>query len=379
MKKFVFFSIFLIATLFSYAQGNNIVIKYEGERVSNTAELSCKYSETYEGNIGTVTFELPESIHTFSLAKWAQMFNVMLFDEGQHIFSITLPKSITQIDDEGFKYSPFETITLPENLQSIGSSAFEGCTYLTSINFPEKLQTIGNNAFFECENLTSIIFPESLQAIGECAFYNCINLSSITLPGNLRSVKSGAFSGCENLATIALSAKFSPKQWKETADIIGLVEISGLENILVPEDNLCFTSIDGVLFDKNLTILYAFPSCKTNKAYCIPVTVTTISDKAFRRCKHIDSITLPDNLKELGWYAFSGCASLTSLNIPNGVTSINFGTFEDCSSLNSISIPDGVTSIAPRAFYGCSLLTSVSINGSEYKLEDIMEGFSISD
>ena len=43
---------------------------------------------------------------------------------------------------------------------SIGSSAFSGCTGLTSITIPDSVTTIGHYAFYNCTSLTSITIPE---------------------------------------------------------------------------------------------------------------------------------------------------------------------------------------------------------------------------
>jgi uncharacterized repeat protein (TIGR02543 family) len=105
---------------------------------------------------------------------------------------------------------------------------------------------------------------------------------------------------------------------------------------LVSESNTAYSSVEGVLFNKNQTTLAAYPAGKTG-SYAIPSSVTSIGD-----------------------YAFSGCSGLTSVTIPSSVTSIDSRAFYSCSGLTSVTIPSSVTSIGNYAFYGCDGLTSVT-------------------
>ena len=80
---------------------------------------------------------------------------------------ITIPASVNY---SGNTYS----------VKSIGWSAFEGCTGLTSITIPSSVTSIGNSAFEDCTGLTSITIPSSVTSIGYEAFYGCTGLTSIT-------------------------------------------------------------------------------------------------------------------------------------------------------------------------------------------------------
>ena len=77
----------------------------------------------------------------------------------------------------------------------IGSSAFKGCTGLTSVTIPNSVTGIGNSAFEGCTSLTSITIPNSVTQIYGGAFSGCTGLTSITIPNSVTKIYRGAFSG----------------------------------------------------------------------------------------------------------------------------------------------------------------------------------------
>ena len=216
-------------------------------------------------------------------------------------------------------------------LTSIGESAFDECRGLTSISIPEGVKSIGGGAFSGCSGLTSISIPSSVEIIGAGAFQGCSGLTSISIPEGVTTIGARAFGGCSSL------------------------------NISVNENNTKYSSVNGMLLDKEKTTLIAYPSAKETVTN-VPTSVTTIGNDAFYGCKSLTSISIPSSVTSIGEAAFSGCSSLTSITIPSeGVKSIGNGAFDGCKSLTSISIPSSVTSIGETAFFGCSSLTSITI------------------
>ncbi len=90
------------------------------------------------------------------------------------------------------------------SVTSIGGSAFEGCTGLTSITIPDSVTSIGDRAFEECTGLTSITIPDSVTNIGWYAFENCTGLTSITIPDSVTSIGDHAFRDCTGLTSITI-------------------------------------------------------------------------------------------------------------------------------------------------------------------------------
>lgn len=75
----------------------------------------------------------------------------------------------------------------------IGSSAFHGCSGLTSITIPNSVTRIGDHAFFDCTGLTSVTIPNFMTRIGNYTFRGCISLTSVTIPNSVTSISTDAF------------------------------------------------------------------------------------------------------------------------------------------------------------------------------------------
>ena len=241
--------------------------------------------------------------------------------------------SVTSIGYSAFNNcSSLTSVNLP-NVISINDYAFSNCSSLTSVNLPSVI-SINDYVFGDCSSLTSVDLP-NVTSIGESTFYNCSLLTSVDLP-NATSIGYFAFNYCSSLTSIDLPNATSIGEF-------AFENCSSLTSIDLPNA----TSIGR----------YAFNYCSSLTSISLP-DVTSIGDSAFNSCSSLTSISLP-NVISIGYSTFYNCFLLTSVDLPN-VTSIGDSAFNYCSSLTSISLPD-VTSIGDSVFNNCSSLTSISL------------------
>ena len=312
----------------------------------------------------------------------------------KNLTSVDLPNTVTKISVSAFyNCSGLTSVTIPNSVTSIGNFAFYGCSGLTSVTIPNSVTSIGNLAFYG-SGLTSLVYnahvfaymppsysgaytiPDGIEIIAGGAFEYCRGLTSVTIPNSVTSIGQKAFYNCRGLKTIIIPA---------SVQTIGMAAFSSCLNLTVIQVsaiNPYYIAVDGVLYNKNKTILHQFPAGKNITSFTIPNTVTEISGYAFEYCSGLTSVTIPNSVTSIGEYAFYYCSGLTSVTISNNVTSIGNYAFYHCSGLTSpvynahlfafmpfsysgeYTIPDGIEIISGSAFYSCSNLTSVTIPNS---------------
>ena len=172
----------------------------------------------------------------------------------------------------------------------------------------------------------------------------------ITVPGWLREIRISSFLNCRSLKSVTLPESV------ERIHQIAFKDCKDLTEIRVEESNPCFSSLDGVLFNKDKTVLIKLP-CGREGTYAVPEGVTGIDDYAFMDCRRLTSVTIPEGVTSIGNDAFGWCLELASVTIPESMTTIGDGVFYDCGKLENLTIPIGVTSIGTDAFKKCDSLT----------------------
>lgn len=257
---------------------------------------------------------------------------------------------VVAIGKEAFASSSLRSVTIPEGVEKIGKNAFYECLLLEKITVDKKNKkfTSVGGVLFNKKKTTLIQYPglkykfsytipKSVKTIGAMAFYRCGNLERVSISKNVSTIGAGAFAYSESL-----------------------------KEIIVNEKNKKYTSVGGVLFNKQKTTLIQYPIGKKKSSYTMPKGVKTIEHEAFSYCEFLKSVTISDSVETIGEMAFYFCSSLKNAAIPKGVTQIDAAAFGMCTSLKSVDVPQGVKKIGYWAFFGCEALQSVTIpNGIE--------------
>ena len=176
--------------------------------------------------------------------------------------------------------------------------------------------------------------PDNVTGTGGYLFEYCKALESVFIGKNATNI-AGTFSGSSSLASITVDA-----------------------------ENKSYSSVDGVLFDKEKTLIIKYPASKPTISYTISNTVLTVGQSCFGDSVFLESVIIPDNVTIIEHGAFSGSKSLYSVSIGKSVKCIEDYAFNRCTSLVSITIPQNVLRIGYAAFVGCDSLKTVYIERS---------------
>jgi hypothetical protein len=212
-----------------------------------------------------------------------------------------------------------DVVVIPSTLggcpvTTIGVSAFNGCSFLTSVTIPNSVTSIGSEAFLGCSALITATIGSSVSSIGDYAFLTCRRLTSITIPNSVTSIGVSAFNDCGGLTSFTVDAGNSSYS----------------------------SSTDGVLFNKAMTTLIRYPGSKQG-AYVIPNSVTSIGDYAFNPCTKLTSVTLPNSVTSIGTYAFSNCRVLTAAHFLGNAPTGTSGMFGSCAPSFTVHYVSGTT------------------------------------
>jgi hypothetical protein len=207
-----------------------------------------------------------------------------------------------------------------------------------SFSIPDGVTDIEDSAFYGCTRLESIIIPDSITGIGDGAYEGCISLKNITIPDSVTSIRSHAFSECSALTSVTIGNGVTNIVESAFPDCECLTAIN------VADGNTAYISQEGVLYNKDKTILIKYPKGKLDVSFTIPDNVNNIGTNAFRDCTCLESIIISKSLISIGEAAFWGCSSLASVIIPNGVTSMEACVFTDCTSLVRVTFQSKIPS-----------------------------------
>jgi len=375
-------------------------------------DLSGVSIVAYTGTEGTATAISTSTIYPANTIPEFAFYNYSINSGMKTLKTVNIPGSVTSIGFQAFVYcSGLSNIDIPNSVISIGSTAFQGCSGLSTIMIPGSVSFIGSDAFAGCVNLatfnvdinnlnyssingvlfnkdksilvtyptgnsatnysipgtvktindkafnqcyalTSITIPNSVVTIGNEAFLNC-RFSSVDIPNSVITIGNNAFTNCSLLTSIAIPGSVT------TIGYSAFELCAKLGSINVEPSNSNYASVGGVLFNKDVTTLIAYPMGITSTSYSIPATVKTLGSSAFIYCSRLASISIPASVTSIGSATFQNCTGLTSIELPIHISYIDTYAFSGCINLRTVTIPSSVTTLLTGAFYNCTSLSTI--------------------
>lgn len=398
--------------------------------------------------MGEYVFEYCTSLNRISLPNNTTKITSGMFSLCSSLDELTIPNTTTYIGDHALQGCNIKNITLPDSISYIGEQAFGQCRSLVSVSLPNSIQSLPDCIFRDCCSLEKIVIPDSVKMISDDAFTDCTALKSVDLGKNISEISDYAFTNCSNIDTLHLidknektlyafrSCKIKELIYKEGTTIISdgilyynstvekiyvpstttkigeyhwgvLGKYYGLKQIDVHPNNNTYCSINGVLYDKNMTTIYRCPRNINISEFIIPDSVSNIYKYAFKCAKNIKALTISDKVSDIGDYSFSDCdiktliieegtkkitnsmivsrTTLETIKLPNSIDKIDNptdsfsdGVFENCINLKEINITPNIKSIGNRAFYNCKSLVSLEIPNEVTTIGELCFGNCIS-
>lgn len=314
---------------------------------------------------GASSFSNCKTLKSVILPEKLEEIPTSLFEGCSALTTLVIPNTVTKIGKNAFKESGFTQITLPESLTTIEASAFNK-TKLETITIPEKVTAIPSGCFSLCENLREVILPNTLTTISQNAFEDCPILESINIPSSLENIGKRAFKNCKNLK-LSNTLRF-PDSMKEIGDeafyyctnlgINQLIFPGNMENANI--GGFIDSTVDHVIVEegvKTVTLTWN----KYIKSITLPKTVSKLV--GFLDAVELESFVIDEDapLTEIGDRKFFRCTKLKSFICPKSVTKIGAMAFSECSALETVKLPEGITSIGDRAFEYCSSMVNLNI------------------
>lgn len=381
----------------------------EGESSENLESGLKAQEDVHSGSCGpNTTWDFDDRSNTLTIrGEWIRDCNDETeqpwYNYRHKIEKVIIHEGVSYIGQAAFSYcDKIKKVKLPNSLEVIGNVAFGSCYSLLEINLNDNLLKIGNGAFAHCSSLESITIPARVKVIEYGSFEDCKRLKMInvnhnnlyfcedkgvlydkkksriiscvatkegvySVPNSVKSIDPHAFYGCESITEIIIP---------DSVNNIGDIAFEGClkcRRITVNNDNLYYSSLDGVLFDKNQRELIKYPSNKPGD-YEIPGSVQSIKGHAFCFTNLLSEVIIPENITVIEDYTFGGSNGIKRVSLPKSIKSIGFAAFSSCGSDFSVFFHGPAPQINKMAFTSTKATSYYPPNDSSWT-KDVMQDY----
>lgn len=278
--------------------GNKFVVEGIDYGITNMNPLSVEVAGCVEGTSAAV---IPASV-TYLDSVWTVVaIGEAAFSNNQELSSVIASSQIPEIKDKAFQGATqlasfaFNDEDGDSPINTLGSSAFEGCTHLQTFTIPSTVRNIGDDCFDGC-GLVEIIYPATIQHMGERVNYQCKDLQKVSFGEGTTTIPARMFWGCEKLTEVNLPS---------TVRSLGM---------------------------------YDFAECDSLESINIPAAVKELPYSLFWGNRGLKEIKLHEGLEKIGDAVFSDCTGLKLVELPSTLQSIGYMAFADCDSIDTVKV-----------------------------------------
>lgn len=402
---------------------NNLkVIEIADEAFMNNTKITKVKATNNIVTIGDRVFFGCTSLKEVKAIKSVTSMGESVFEGCTSLTDVTIPDTVVNIPARTFYgCSSLKDAEAHKNLKGVSPDALTGTAWeesqpdgalafgricygykgnVTNLVIPEGVSIIEPYAFLGCEQIKSVEFGPDVEEIGLYAFQNCVNLETMVCSSAVSIIKAGAFKGCSSLkeadfsectiSTIGYESfagctSLTSVKLHETLSDIGVRAFEGtaiktielgknvnsigkdvflnnkvFEGFTVVDKNKEYSSVDGVLYNKDGNSLIMFPTGKTG-TFQLPQGVSEIREGAFKNAAITEvEISQDSALNTIGNNAFEG-AKIVAISLPEAVTAINSETFKNAENLKSVELGSNVSKIGKSAFEDTKSLTEINL------------------
>lgn len=406
MKKVLITIISMLLPLIASALGTNVNgIYYLFDSSQKTATVTCEWVRYWSGGIDdwqkadySGAIDIPSEVTYNEETYKVTAVGDAAFADCTTVTSISIPESVESIGNYAFHNCSSLSITIPDNVTSVSSSAFGGtpwynsqpegllyldnwligykgdkptgnlniedgtkgiavgafwnCSGLKAVTIPNSLLNICLGAFQKCSGLTSVTFGSGLTSIDSDAFNNCSSLTSINIPNNVTSISISAFAYCTGLKSVELHVKTIEGWFGSSVETLTI----GSEVESINEKTFYgFSNIQRIyISDLSKWCKISLNNYLSPQSYIDEDKNTIVypgNYQLYLNGEELTNLIIPEDVESIGSYIFSGCSSLTSVTIGSGVTNIGESAFYKCQNLTDVYLlPENVPEIGGSVF-----------------------------
>ena len=352
-----------LCTVMLAASANALDFEYQ---IQDESVIITAYNGIEEN---VVVPETIEELPVTAIGQWA-------FSRNNDLLQVTLPDTVTSLGMEAFSYCRnLESVQLSAFLTQVEGYAFYGCNRLGEINLPDTVTEIGDYAFASCLSLTQVTLPPELTTLAEGTFFDCGSLETVVIGNAVTELKARCFERCDSLTRIHIPA--SVKAIAENT----FIYCGSLEEFTVDADNENFAVLNGDLCNKELDTLYFCAGGKEG-TFELPANILTLNPNAFLGCIHLTDFNVDSenpNFSSVEGILYNKegtvllvypAGRLGPQIIPDGTITLADHSFDSCAHIPFFIFPATLTSIGSHAFWYCSTLTSLGFNGNAPEIID---------